>query len=204
MSPSALAVQARGLAVGYGSQVAAEGLDLAVARGELLALVGANGSGKSTLLKTIAGLLAPLAGSLEVHGRMAYMAQVRGQGPVLPLQVRDVVGMGRYGDLGLLGRWGERDRELVARSMQRTGVEHLARRSFWELSVGQRQRAHLAQALASEADLLILDEPTSGIDSAGLTFYERALEEERSRGAAVVVATHDPTEAGRAAHVLML
>ncbi len=181
-----------------------EGLDLEVAPGELVALVGANGSGKSTLLKAMAGLLAPLDGSIEVSGRVAYMAQVSGQGPVLPLQVRDVVGMGRYADLGLLRRRRESDRRLVERSMQRTGMGHLARRSLWELSVGQRQRAHLAQALASVADLLILDEPTSGIDTEGLAYYERALDEERSRGAAIVVATHDPTEADRADHVVLL
>lgn len=197
-------VEARGLVVGYGSRVAAADIDLALLGGEVMALVGVNGSGKSTLLKTIAGLLDPLGGVLEVRGSRAFMAQVQGQGPVLPLQVRDVVGMGRYGRLGLLRRWTGEDRRMVSDAMERTGVAHLARRSYWELSVGQRQRAHLAQALASAADLLILDEPTSGIDAEGLAFYERALEDEKARGGAVVVATHDPGEAERADQVIVL
>lgn len=205
-------VVAEGLAVGYRGHAVVTGLDLRLDGGQILALVGTNGSGKSTLLKTIAGLLAPMAGRLEVLGaapgrtpaRMAYLGQRHSHDFVLPLRVRDVVRMGRFANHGLLGRMGRLDEELVDEAMARTGVEALARRPLADLSGGQQQRTYLAQALARRADLLVLDEPTAGIDAVGRDVYERAVLDERARGAAVVVATHDIGEAQRADAVLLL
>lgn len=210
--PGAPAVEAQGLAVGYGTTPVIDGLDLRVAPGELLALVGTNGSGKSTLLKTLVGLLEPLAGQLRVLGappgqqpaRLAYLSQFHPNAFILPLRARDVVRMGRFANHGLLGRMGRTDEDLVDEALDRMGIAALAGRPLRDLSGGQQQRTYLAQVLARRADLLVLDEPTAGVDAAGRRAYDHALDEELGRGAAVVVATHDVAEAARADRVLLL
>jgi ABC-type Mn2+/Zn2+ transport system ATPase subunit len=207
-----VAVAARGLVVGYAGRPVVDGLDLDVAPGRVLALVGTNGSGKSTVLKTLAGLLPPVSGSVEVLGgppgasphRLAYLSQFHRTALVLPLRVRDVVRMGRFADRGLLGRLGPDDERLVDESMARMGVADLADRSLRDLSGGQQQRIYLAQVLARRGDLLVLDEPTAGIDAAGAERYAAVVAEEGERGAAVVVATHDIADAARADDVLLL
>jgi ABC-type Mn2+/Zn2+ transport system ATPase subunit len=190
-----------------------DGLDLQLAGGEALAVVGTNGSGKSTLLRAIVGLLAPLEGTLEVLGaapganpaRVAYVSQFHHQsGTPLPIRARDVVRMGRFAARGLLGRLGPEDEALVDAGIEAMGIAHLARRPLRDLSGGQRQRFYLARALARRGDLLALDEPTAGLDAPGYALYEAALAGERERGAAVVVATHDIGEAMRCDRVLLL
>ena len=210
MSSAALA--ADGLAVGYGGRPVVEGLTLELAPGATLAVLGTNGSGKSTLVKTAAGLLAPVAGSLQVLGRppgdeprrVAYLGQAQPTGFVLPLRATDVVAMGRFAARGLVGRRTAEDRRLVREGMARMGVADLADEPLGSLSGGQRQRVHLAQALAWRADLLILDEPTGGLDLAGRELLAAALVEERLRGAAVIVCTHDVADALGAEHALLL
>jgi len=205
-------ITAQSVAVGYQGRPVVGGLSFTLDPGEALALVGTNGSGKSTLLKTLVGLLAPLGGSLDVLGRppggsprrVAYLSQFHAAGFVLPLRVRDVVRMGRYANHGLLGRLGEDDERLIDESLERMGISALADRSLRDLSGGQQQRTYLAQVLARRADLLVLDEPTAGVDAAGQGVYGQALEAERARGAAVVVATHDIGEAAQASQVLLL
>lgn len=205
-------VRAAGLAVGYAGRAVVAGLDLAVGPGSVLALVGTNGSGKSTLLKTIAGLIPPVSGEVEVLGgapgtqaqRLAYLGQFHRGSFVLPLRARQVVRMGRYANHGLLGRLGPVDEDLVDEAMARTGVSDLAARPLAELSGGQQRRTYLAQVLARRADLLVLDEPTAGIDAGGREVYEQAVAEERARGATVVVATHDIGDAQRADVVVLL
>lgn len=207
-----LALEASRLAAGYERTAVVRGLDLRVAPGEMLALVGTNGSGKSTLLKTIVGLLEPVGGDLRVLGalpgrqpaRLAYLSQFHPNAFVLPLRVRDVVRMGRFANHGLLGRMGRSDEQLVDEALRRTGITGLAGRALRDLSGGQQQRTYLAQVLARRADLLVLDEPTAGVDAAGRTAYERAVAEELARGAAVIVATHDIGEAARADQVVLL
>ena len=210
MSGPALA--ADGLAVGYGGRPVVEGLSLELAPGATLAVLGTNGSGKSTLVKTVAGLLPPVAGGLRVLGRapgaapsrVAYLGQAHPTGFVLPLRASDVVAMGRFPARGLLGRMTGEDRDLVRDSMARMGIADLADEALGRLSGGQRQRVHLARCLAWRADLLILDEPTSGLDLAGRELLAGALTEERRRGAAVIVCTHDVTDALGAEGALLL
>lgn len=209
---STAAVFADRLAVGYGGRAVVDGLTLEVAPGATLAVLGTNGSGKSTLVKTLAGLLAPIAGSVQVLGhrpgaepaRVAYLGQSRPTGFVLPLRAADVVAMGRFAARGLLGRLTADDRRLVGDSMERMGIADLADAPLGSLSGGQRQRVHLAQALAWRAELLILDEPTSALDLAGRELLASALAQERRRGAAVVVCTHDIADALGAEHALLL
>lgn len=200
------------LAVGYSGRAVVEGISLAVGPGETLAVLGTNGSGKSTLVKTLVGLLTPIAGSARVLGappgaspaRVAYLGQVNASGFALPIRAADVVAMGRFASRGLLRRIGRDDRALVMASMERMGVADLADEPVGELSGGQRQRVHIAQALAWQADLLVLDEPTAGLDVAGRELLGAALGAERARGAAVVMCTHDIRDASSAEHALLL
>lgn len=205
-------IDARSLAVGYGHQAVVRDVTFSLGAGDLLVLIGTNGSGKSTLLKTLAGLIAPVAGSLAIledsagarPTDVAYLPQHPVSTHTLPIRVRDVVTMGRYATLGLFRRVGAADRAAVTRSMQRTGVTDLADRSIRDLSGGQQQRAHLAQVLAREANVLLLDEPTAGLDINGRREVGRIIAEERARGVTVVMATHELSDAEDATAVMLL
>lgn len=206
------AISAQGLSVGYGRDAVVSDITFELAAGGSLALVGTNGSGKSTLIKTLVGLLAPTAGSLRILGgapgsspvRIAYHSQFHVSSTILPIRVIDVVRMARYPALGLTGRMGPGDHALVERGMSLMGVADLARSPMRDLSGGQLQRVYLAQVLAREADLIVLDEPTAGIDAGGRERYLEAFAAELRRGAAVVTATHDIAEAVEYDQVLLL
>jgi ABC-type Mn2+/Zn2+ transport system ATPase subunit len=205
-------IAARDLSVGYRGVPLVPGIDLVAAPGSSLALVGTNGSGKSTLLRTLVGLLPVVAGSLVVLGarpggsprRLAYLAQFHASGFVLPLRAIEVVRMARYPERGLLGRLRSEDRDLVQWAMETMGVGDLARSPLRSLSGGQQQRVYLAQALARRADLIVLDEPTAGLDAGGRELYLEAFAGELARGATLVTATHDIAEAAEYDQVLLL
>jgi manganese transport system ATP-binding protein len=211
---AALAVEGRGVTVGYGGHVALRDCDVALPLGGVTALVGPNGSGKSTLLSAIAGLVPLAAGTLTVLGRppghnglaarVAYVLQSTPANESLPITVREVVTMARFARRGLFGRLTAADRQIVGEAMEQLQVADLADRHLRELSGGQRQRVLVAQGLAQGADLLLLDEPVTGLD---LTSRERILtvvDNVGSSGGAVVVATHDLADAERADHVILL
>ena len=206
------AVEAEGLAVGYHQRAVLSDIDLVVAEGGSLALVGANGSGKSTMLRTIVGLLDPVAGRLSVLGGqprgrrdgIAYLSQFHASGFVLPLRALDVVRMARFDRRSRFSRASAADEAVVARSMERMGVTHLAHRALRSLSGGQQQRVYLAQVLAREAALVVIDEPTAGLDAAGRDLFLEAMDAERTRGAAVITSTHDIGEALRCDDVVLL
>jgi ABC-type Mn2+/Zn2+ transport system ATPase subunit len=191
------------LDIGYEKVTVVTDVSFELSCGESLALVGINGSGKSTLLKTIVGLIEPIHGKVNVLGsqphkafrKLAYLSQSHSSGFILPLRVIDVVRMGRFSDRGLLGRMTPEDDEIVHDSMVHMGVDDLAGAPLRSLSDGQQQRVYIAQALARQADLLILDEPTSNIDAAGREVFAKVLEEELSRGAMALLATHDIQQA---------
>ena len=208
----ALAIRARGLAIGYASQPVVEGIDLDVAPRTSLALVGTNGSGKSTLLRTLVGLLPAVAGDLAVLGtrpggapaRLGFQSQFHAAGFVLPLRAVDIVRMARFPNRGLFGRMTSEDHDLVAWAMRTMGVDGFARQPLRALSGGQAQRVYLAQVLARRADLIVLDEPTSGLDVGGREVYLQAFAAELARGACLVTATHDIGEAIEYDQVLLL
>lgn len=209
---AAAAIRCVGASVGYGGHAVLEDIDLRLAAGQWLAVVGTNGSGKSTFLRTVAGLLPVLAGEVSVMGAppgsrgtsVSYLSQSHEQGFLLPIRARDVVRMGRWPVRGLTGRLKSDDEALVDAAMQAMGVGDLAAEPLGTLSGGQCQRVHLAQAACRRADVLLLDEPTSGLDAASRERYLTLMDSERDRGAAIVTATHDIREAARADLVLLV
>jgi len=206
------ALRLRDVMIGYGETHVVAGLELDVAPGRSLALVGTNGSGKSTLLKTLAGLLAPCAGSVAVLGaspgatpaRVAYLSQFHTNSLLLPIRVAEVVRMGRFAGRGLLGRLTPADGVAVRAALRQMDVADLGNAPLRDLSGGQQQRVFIAQALARQADLLLLDEPAAGLDAASRGLLDEALRSEQERGAALVVATHDIGDAMRADLVLLV
>ena len=205
-------ISADHLCVGYGKHPVVEGVMLDMHPGELLVLIGTNGSGKSTLLKTLAGLIHPVHGDLYVLGqhagqlptRVAYLPQHPVSSHTLPLQVRDVVTMGRFAHLGLFKRTSSTDRTIVSSAMRRTGIDEQANKPIRDLSGGQQQRTHLAQVLAREAEILLLDEPTAGLDINGRKLVAELIAAERARGVTVVMATHELADAEQATSVMLL
>jgi ABC-type Mn2+/Zn2+ transport system ATPase subunit len=212
MPESLMIVCAHHLSVGYGTNVVVAGIDTDLVAGGSVALVGSNGSGKSTLLKTLAGLIPPIEGSAEILGHgvgaktaeVAYLGQYQQNALSLPLRVVDVVRISRFDQRS---RWRKRSRiddELVDDAMRAMQIEDLSRRPLRDLSGGQRQRVRLAQVLARRARLILLDEPTTGLDAPGRTAYLDAISREKARGAAVVIATHDVSEASTCDRILLL
>jgi len=205
-------VQARQLGIGYSNEVVVADVSFELRRGEAIALIGTNGSGKSTLLKTIVGLLQSLGGQLSVFGmppgrnprRIAYLGQFHASGFILPLRAVDVVRMGRFPSHGLWRRMGREDDEIVTSAMRAMGIEKLAESPLRSLSGGQQQRTYLAQVLAHQADLLILDEPATGLDAGGRELYLQAIDSELRRGASIVMATHDIQEEPALCNQVML
>lgn len=153
--------------LGYGRRIVLKGIDFDVQRGDFLGIVGPNGSGKTTLLKAILGLLKPLAGSIAVTSeglRIGYVPQRETVDTLFPLTVMDIVLMGRYARLGPTSRPGKSDKSTALDAMEHVGITDLANRAYPNLSGGQKQRALIARALVGDPNLLILDEPTNGMD----------------------------------------
>lgn len=206
------AILATRLAVGYGHRPVVDGIDLALFPGQLLVLIGTNGSGKSTLLKTLAGLIEPQGGEVAIldaapgtqPARVAYLPQHPVSSHTLPLRVDDVVAMGRFARHGLLGRMGRDDASAVDDALKRTGAIEFRRRPLRDLSGGQQQRAHLAQVLCRGSEVLLLDEPTAGLDVSGRRLVADLIAQERARGVTVVMATHELSDADTADAAILL
>jgi manganese transport system ATP-binding protein len=208
-SPVQVAAQAHDLVLAHGSHQVLAAATFEIPMGAVTALIGPNGAGKTTLLHAIAGLLAPRSGRIEVpavatRGGVAYVLQSTQVSSHLPLTVRETVTMGRYASTGLVGRLQAADRAAVERAMDALGITDLAPRPLHELSGGQRQRAFVAQGLAQEAEVLLLDEPITGLDLVSRQHILDAIAAERTAGHAVVVSTHDLGDAAQADHLLLL
>lgn len=191
--------------VRYGARTAIADVDLTVERGTTTAIIGPNGSGKSTFLGVVAGLVRPTTGSVSVgSASVALVLQSTAIDPHLPITVIDAVRMGRYRERGLLGRIRGRDDAVIERAMARTRITDLANRQLQELSGGQRQRALVAQGLAQEADLLLLDEPATGLDLPSQEVILDLIDEERAAGRTVIMTTHSLEDAARCDTVVLL
>ncbi|ANP71438.1 ABC transporter ATP-binding protein [Cryobacterium arcticum] len=182
----------RGLGVDFAGQAALRGIDLDVLPGELTVLAGPNGAGKTTLLEVLAGTRPPTAGTRAVTGTVALVPQRTTETDRLPVTARDVVTVGAWGRLGRWRRLDARARMAIDDALERLQIQDLANLPFATLSGGQRQRTLLAQGLASGADLLLLDEPTTGLDSDSADRIREIMRAESERGVAVVCVSHDP------------
>ena len=198
------AVTARGVVLARGRRLALEVDELALPAGAVTAVVGPNGSGKSTLLHAIAGLLEPRTGDLRVVGSVAYVLQATEVNEHMPVTVREVVTMGRYALRGAIGRLGRVDRAAVDAAVERLELGDVLGRHLGELSGGQRQRVFVAQGLAQGADILLLDEPVTGLDVASVHRIREVVGEETAAGRTVVFATHDLAEAAAADHLVLV
>jgi manganese transport system ATP-binding protein len=206
---SAPAVSAIDLVLAYGTRVALTAATFAVPTGATVALIGPNGSGKSTLLRALAGLVEPRAGHLHVpagsrRGAVALVLQTTDVDHALPVTVRETVTMARYATRGVFGRLRAADRAAVHAALERMEVADLAGRQLHELSGGQRQRVLVAQGLAQQGELLLLDEPVTGLDVVSRALILAAVEAEQADGRTVVVSTHDLDDARRADLVMLL
>ena len=163
--------------VSYREDVALRGVSLKVESGEFVGIIGPNGAGKTTLLTVVNGLGRLLSGRVRVLGnlltpgnghslrkKVGYVAQVENIDPRMPMNVREVVMIGRYGVLGLFRRPSRHDWEIVDEMLELVGMTHLARRPIGHLSGGEQQRVAIARCLAQEPELFLLDEPTASLD----------------------------------------
>ncbi|MFD5476457.1 zinc ABC transporter ATP-binding protein AztA [Streptomyces hawaiiensis] len=202
---SAFRVRFTGLSAGYSGRPVLRQLDADIPALAVTALVGPNGSGKSTLLGVLSGVIQPTSGTVHHSSNRppAFVPQRGAIGDALPLTVRQAVEMGRWGDRGPWRRLTRRDRAAVDTALERLGIADLAPRQLGELSGGQRQRALIAQGLAQESDLLLLDEPTTGLDPEARERIGGLLTDLVADGVTVVHATHD-LDAARSAHVCLL
>jgi ABC-type Mn2+/Zn2+ transport system ATPase subunit len=185
-------ISAEDLGVSYGPLVALHGMTVTLDRGELVALIGPNGAGKTTLLKALAGLVAHTGSIIRcepVH--VAYLPQRLGFDPGFPITAGRLVATGRRRFTGPWRRLRPVDRAAVEAALAQVGLPDVAARPVEELSGGQLQRVVLARALAQEADVLLLDEPLSGVDTPGRAELVGLLGELAATGRTVVVSTHD-------------
>jgi ABC-type Mn2+/Zn2+ transport system ATPase subunit len=163
-------IEFRGVSLGYGPKPVLQNLSFAIEQGDFFAAVGPNGAGKTTILRAILGILTPKHGEIRRARREAgpvafgYVPQERELDPIFPLSALEIVLMGRTRRLGPGRRWREEDRATALRSLDQAGIAQLFDVPFQELSGGQKQRVLLARALAGEPDVLVLDEPTAGMD----------------------------------------
>lgn len=193
-------IELSGVDFGYTATPVVEDISLRIDPGEYVAVVGPNGSGKSTLMKLMLGLLRPDEGAARLFGepshefddgaRLGYVAQHASAAKEMPITVREVVQMGRFPHVGF-GRLSAEDRRIVDRAIETVGMGGFADRRVTQLSGGQRQRAFIARALAGEADLLVLDEPTVGVDAESVDAFYDLLESLNEEGITVLLIEHD-------------
>ena len=195
------AIAAENVSFAYDDIPVLRNVSLTVESGAFLGLVGPNGSGKTTLLKILLGLKTPDSGTVELFGtpadrftdgaRLGYVSQQSSEADArMPVTVREVVRMGRFAHAGL-HRLDEADSASVDAALDRVGIADLAGRQINTLSGGQKQRTYIARALASEADLLALDEPTVGVDTDSVERFYRLLDELNDTGITIVLIEHD-------------
>jgi zinc transport system ATP-binding protein len=195
------AVEVRDLSVDLGGRLVLRGVDLSVRPGEVIAVLGTNGSGKSTLVRTVVGLLPVARGEVRLFGtpvqrfrqwrRIGYVPQRITAAGGVPATVQEVVTSGRLARRRLFRPLTAADRTAIATSLEVVGLADRRRDAVSELSGGQQQRVLIARALAGEPDLLILDEPTAGVDLASQAVFSEAVHTLVARGTTVVLVSHD-------------
>lgn len=198
---------------GYGRTEVLDDVSFTIPEGTFTALIGPNGAGKTTMLRLLLGLRRPRSGRIAVLGerpgsrghRIGYVPQKTGVPDGFPLTVADVVLMGRYPRVGYGRRPSRRDREAAREALARVQLEDTRDRRFGELSGGQQRRALIARALVSEPRLLLLDEPTAGLDPAAQArFYDMCCTLQRTEGLTLLAASHDVEVVAKHADTVLL
>jgi len=208
-------LEAQGLAYGYPSRLVGEGIDLTLEQAQVTCLLGPNGSGKTTLMKTLLGLLPPRGGRVLLDGRdlaawsvreraarLAYVPQAAES--YFDFSVLEMVEMGRTSHRGMFERPGPRDRETALAALERLGLAALAHRPIHGVSGGERQLTLVARALATEARMLVLDEPTANLDFGNQSRVIAEILRLRDAGIGILLCTHDPDHALLAADRALL
>src|SRR3970040_2315882 len=195
-------VELEGVGVSYGEVRVLDGINLTVEPGDFLGIIGPNGSGKTTLLRVMLGLLEPQEGSVRLFGqppasfrewrRVGYVPQRAALDPSLPVTVQDVVASRLVASLRRLQRIGRAQRARVTEALARVGMEGHAQARIGALSTGQQQRVLIARALVCDPELIILDEPTGGVDPRAQTsFYAMLHHLNREREVTLILVSHD-------------
>jgi ABC-type Mn2+/Zn2+ transport system ATPase subunit len=194
-------IRVEDVTVDYNGNIALQDAHLQVLEGSICGLIGVNGSGKSTLFKSIMGFLTPTSGRVFIDdlpikqaqklGRVAYVPQTEEIDFNFPVSVWDVVLMGRYGYMNLLRIPSANDKRIAARALEQVQLLDYKDRQIGELSGGQKKRVFLARALAQEANILLLDEPFTGVDAGTQATIIDLLLEQRRQGSTILISTHD-------------
>ena len=199
------------VSVRYNGVVALDDVSFEVATGERIAVVGPNGAGKSTLFNVISGAMKPSSGKVHVFGHdpdghicIGYVPQRNQIDWSFPVTVSDVVMMGRVGRIGLFKWPKQNDWQVVRSALARVGMADLSHRQIGELSGGQQQRVFVARALAQEAELLLLDEPLTGLDAPSQDAILEIFNSLKADNITVLVATHDLAQASEHFDRMML
>jgi zinc transport system ATP-binding protein len=194
-------IELRRAAIGYDDRAAVAEIDFVLRRGEVVALVGPNGAGKTTLVRGILGLATVLSGQVLLFGepaarfgarfRIGYVPQRHTVGGAIPSTVQEVVSSGRLPRTPLWGRTSKADREAVREAISTVGLDELRNCPVSILSGGQQRRTLIARALAGQPDVLVMDEPTAGVDAASQAGLTRTLAELVESGMTLLVVTHE-------------
>lgn len=199
LADTAIALHTEDMTIAYGANVVVQDVDLEIGPGTMVAIVGPNGAGKSTLMKGALGLMPLLTGTVrmwgkpfkEVRKQVAYVPQTDSVNWDFPTTVLDVALMGRYVHKGWIRRTNARDVELAREALETMGMTSFSSRQISELSGGQRQRVFLARALASQAQMYLLDEPLAGVDKKTEELIVGVLQSYRDEGRTIIVVHHD-------------
>jgi zinc transport system ATP-binding protein len=198
----------RGLTLGYEGKVIVSDLSFTVNTGDYLCIVGDNGSGKSTLMKTILSLKAPQSGQIETGDGLSaveigYLPQQTAVQKDFPASVREVVRSGCLNRCGLRPYYTKAEKQMAEDNMQRLGINDLAKRCYRELSGGQQQRVLLARALCATRKILLLDEPSAGLDPKAMADMYELIKGLNDSGITIVMISHDiPASVKYASHIL--
>lgn len=185
------AIRLNDLTLGYDGHPAVHHVTGGFAKGSLTAIVGPNGSGKSTLLKGIMDLLAPLSGSIERQGRIAYLPQSAEIDRSFPATVSEMVGLGLWNRRGAFGALDSGDRQEIAAALHTVGLDGFARRPIDTLSGGQMQRALFARVLLQQAEVVLLDEPFAAVDERTVSHLVELVAQWQREGRTIVAVLHD-------------